>query len=318
MVRVAPSESGKGLVQIAMGLVMQPILFVQALPYVTAQLSAYGVSFLKRPVIWMALGFHSALLILPTVDLSAPKVDTVVEPETEEEVSIEAVSLSDILAPPQAVPPPPAATPSAARPAAAVGAPPVLTKVPERLEEILEQQETPQTNEFDNEFENEFEEQEEQSFAFDPGQQSALSSSLSQFLGASSQGSSNFDITATWLGIDPTNPTDMRFRAKDIENVIDPAAFFTADSINNGTYLPLPQTTFKQIARNIDLVNREGLGQALLSAGMSQQDEGTYGGHSFFGVYGPNGQPVNYISLIDLKGTTLIFVWPNDPRASGS
>ena len=120
------------------------------------------------------------------------------------------------------------------------------------------------------------------------------------------------------MGIDPTNSINMRFRAKDIENVIDPAAFFTADSISGGTYLPLPQATFKQIARNIDLVSREGLGQALVNAGMSQQDEGTYGGHPFFGVYGADGHLVNYISLIDLKGTTLVFVWADDPRAPGS
>ncbi|MBT9313864.1 hypothetical protein [Leptothoe spongobia] len=315
MVSINPPESGNCLVKTAKSLIMQPILFVQALPDVTAQVSTYGVTFLRRPVVWIALGFHGALLILPAVDLSVPKLEAVVEAEPEEEVPIEAVSLSDILAPEEPVPPPPEepqAPPPEATPPTVV-APPVLTEVPEQLEDVIDDQD------FDDEFEDdvgdEFEDNgDEQSFAFDPAQQSALNSSLSQFLGSSSEGTSNFDVTNQWLNIDPTNSVLMGFRADDITNVVDPYAFFTTDSINAGTYLPLPEATFKQISRNIELVSREGLGQALTSAGMSQVDEGLYGGHPFYGVYSADGQPVNYISLIDLKGTTLVFVWPADPR----
>ena len=312
MVTVAPAESRKHLVKVAKGMVMQPILFIRALPYVVAQLSSYGVSFFKRPVIWLALGAHGLFLLLPAIDLSAPQVEEVVEAEPEDEVTIEAVSLSDILVPSAPTPPPEAAPPPEPPPAAAppVQAP-VLTEVPEDIEEIIEQEKEFEENEFEEELE---EDLGNQSFAFDPAQQSALSSSLSQFLGASDEGTNNFDVTAEWLGIDPTNPIDVRFRRKDIENVVDPAAFFTPESISTGTYLPFPQVTFKQIARNIDLVSREGLGQALSNAGMSQVEESPYGGHPFFGVYSADGQPVNYISLIDLKGTTLVFVWPSDPR----
>ena len=308
MVSVAPTESGKRLTRMVKNLAMQPILFVRALPYVTVQLSTYGASFLKRPVVWMALGFHGLLLVLPAIDLNAPKAKEVVEPETEEEVSIEAVSLSDILAPAEPAPlPPEPETPPPEVPQATI-APPVLTAIPEQLVlEVIEGQDEPIEEEFE-------EDSGEQSFAFDPAQQSALGSSLSQFLGASNEGTNNFDITEQWMGIDPANSLDIRFRVDAIENVVDPTAFFTPDSINNSTYLPLPQVTFKQIARNIDLVSREGLGQALESAGMQQVDEGTYGGHPFYGVYSADGNPVNYISLIDLKGTTLVFVWPNDPR----
>lgn len=314
MVSIAPSESRRRLAKIGRALVVQPILFIQALPYIATQLSTYGVSFLKRPVVWMALGIHGALLVLPAVDLSAPPQEEITDAELPEEVTIEAVSLSDILAPTEPAPPPPAEPAPAAAPLAPVAAPPVLTEVPEQLEEIVEELE----NEVEEEFEDEFfeEEEPEQPVGFDPAQQSALSSSLSQFLGASNEGTSNFDVTSEWLGIDPTDPIDVRFRTNDIANVVDPSAFFTAESINAGTYLPFPQVTFKQIARNIDLVSREGLGQALESAGMSQVDEGLYGGHPFYGVYATDGQPVNYISLIDLKGTTLVFVWPNDPRQS--
>ena len=315
MVSVAPSKSRKRLARIGKAIVVQPILFIQALPYMATQLSAYGITFLKRPVVWLALGIHGALLVLPAVDLSAPKQEEIAESEPPEEVTIEAVSLSDILAPTEPAPPPPTKpTPPPAAAPPPVVAPPVLTEVPEQLEEIIEEPDNLVEEEFENEF---FEEEEpEQSFGFDPAQQSALSSSLSQFLGASNEGTSNFDVTSEWLGIDPTNPLHIRFRTRDIANVIEPSAFFTADSINAGTYLPLPQVTFKQIARNIDLVRQEGLGKALESAGMSQVDEGLYGGHPFYGVYAADGQPVNYISLIDLKGTTLIFVWPNDPRQS--
>ncbi len=310
MASIGSSESGNPMVRLAKNVVFQPILFIRALPYVTAQLSTYGFCFLRRPVVWLALGTHGLLLLLPAVDLSAPKVEEVLEPEPEEEVTIEAVSLSDILAPEEPVPPPPPEEPQApppeAPPPATVVAPPVLTEVPEELEEIIE--ELPEEEEFEEEFE---EEPVEQSFAFDPVQQDALNSQLSQFLGASSEGTSNFDITDQWLS---TDPLDLRFRAQDIQNVFDPSAFFTANSISDGTYQPLPEATFKQISRNIDLVNREGLGQALINAGMTQVDEGLYGGHPFYGVYDANNQPVNYISLIDLKGTTLVFVWPNDPR----
>ena len=316
MVSVAPSESRKRLAKIGQAIVVQPVLFIQALPYMVTQLSAYGITFLKRPVVWIALGIHGALLVLPAIDLSAPKQAEIAKPESPEEATIEAVSLSDILAPTKPTPPPlaePTPPPTAAPPPPIVASP-VLTEVPEQLEEIVEEPENLVGEEFDDEF---FEEEEsEQSFGFDPAQQSALSNSLSQFLGASNEGTSNFDVTSEWLGIDPTDPVDIRFRTKDIANVVEPSAFFTADSINAGTYLPFPQVTFKQIARNIDLVRREGLGQALESAGMSQVDEGLYGGHPFYGIHAADGQPVNYISLIDLKGTTLIFVWPNDPRQS--
>ena len=315
MVSVEPSDAGNPLVRMAKNVVLQPILFIRALPYVTTQLSTFGITFLKRPVIWMALAFHGALLILPAVDLSAPKVEEVVETEPEEEVPIEAVSLSDILAPEEPVPPPPEepqAPPPEAAPPPAVVAPPVLTEVPEQLDELIDDE---PLDEFDDEPLDEFDDNgDEQSFAFDPAQQSALNSSLTQFLGSSREGTSNFDVTDQWVNIDPTNSVLMGFRADDIANVVDPYAFFTFDSINAGTYLPLPEATFKQISRNIELVSREGLGQALTNAGMSQVDEGLYGGHPFYGVYSADGQPVNYISLIDLKGTTLVFVWPSDPR----
>ncbi|MEM6256278.1 MAG: hypothetical protein AAF821_25475 [Cyanobacteria bacterium P01_D01_bin.156] len=296
------------VVKVTKGAVMQPILFFRALPCVTAQLSAYGFRLLRRPVVWLALAAHGGLMLLPTIDLSAPVAETEVEPEPEAAPAIEAVSLSEILAPPEPVLPSPAEPPAPVAPVAIE--PPVITEVPEVLEEILE--ETPPEEEFEEEFEEE--PAEPQSFAFDPAQQSALSSSLGQFLGASNAGTNNFNITDQWLGIDPSDPIALRFRLRDVERISDPAAFFTPESIRAGTYLPMAGVTFKQIARNIDLVNQEGLGAALTSAGMTQVDEGPYGGHPFYGVYAADGQPVNYISLIDLKGTTLVFVWPGDPR----
>ncbi|MEM8613539.1 MAG: hypothetical protein AAGF93_16070, partial [Cyanobacteria bacterium P01_H01_bin.105] len=166
MVSVAPSESRKRLTTMGKNLAMQPILFIQALPYVTAQLSGYGASFLKRPVVWMALGVHGALLVLPTVDLSAPKVKEVVEPEPEEKVVLEAVSLSDILAPTEPTLPPEALQALPEAPPAVPAVPTVLTEVPEQLEESIT--ETPE--EFEEVFEEEFEEEPEQSFGFDPAQ----------------------------------------------------------------------------------------------------------------------------------------------------
>ncbi|NEQ52949.1 MAG: hypothetical protein F6K11_22885 [Leptolyngbya sp. SIO3F4] len=316
MVSVNPSESGNRLVRTVKGLIIQPILFVQALPYVTAQLSTFGITFLKRPVVWMALGFHSALLLLPAVDLSAPKVEEVVETEPEAEVPIEAVSLSDILAPEEPVPPPleePQAPPPEAAPPPAVVAPPVLTEVPEQLEELIDEQDEEPLDEFEAEFE-EFEE-EEQSFAFDPAQQAAFGSSLSQFIGVdTATGTSNFDITDQWLSYDPNNPALARFRNQDMVHIPQPSAFFTPESLATGTHLPSPGVGFNQIARNTGLVRREGLGESLTSAGMIEGEESTYGGHILLGIYNADNQPVNYVSLVDLQGTTLVFTWPSDPR----
>lgn len=97
MVSVERSDSGNPLVSMAKGLIMQPILFIQALPYVTAQLLAYGLRFIRRPVVWLAVGSHGLLLLLPAVDLTVPKAEELLEPEPEEASVIEVQNLSDLI-----------------------------------------------------------------------------------------------------------------------------------------------------------------------------------------------------------------------------
>ena len=316
MVSVALSKSRKRLAKIGRTLVMQPILLIQSLPYLTAQLSTYGISFLKRPVVWMALGIHGALLVLPAVDLSAPKQEEIAEPEPPEEVALEAVSLSDILAPTEPAPPPPAEpqAPPPQTPPTPVTVPPVLTEVPEQLEEIVEEP----AEEFEEEFEDEFfeEEEPEQSFGFDPTQQAALGNSLSQFLGASNAGTNNFDTTSIWVGIDPSNQRQLEWREDDVSSIADHGAFFTPGSIADGTYFAAPDVTFRVIDRDADHIRNEGLGQALAQQGMTLKQDDQYGGYPLYGIYDANQQIVNYISLVPIAhgARTLVFVWPRDPR----
>ncbi|MEM1240343.1 MAG: hypothetical protein AAGI45_10930 [Cyanobacteria bacterium P01_H01_bin.26] len=109
MVSVEPSDSDNPLLTMAKGLMMQPILFIRALPYVTTQLSTYGLRFILRPVVLIAFGVHGLLLLLPAADLTASKPEELTEPEPEEAPVIEVQNLSDLIgdAPETELPPPP-------------------------------------------------------------------------------------------------------------------------------------------------------------------------------------------------------------------
>ena len=108
MVSVEPSDSDNPLLSMAKGLMMQPILFIRALPYVTTQLSTYGLRFILRPVVLVAFGVHGLLLLLPAADLTASKPEELAEPE--QAPVIEVQNLSDLIgaAPETELPPPPA------------------------------------------------------------------------------------------------------------------------------------------------------------------------------------------------------------------
>lgn len=139
MVSTEPSEGGNPLVSMTRRIVLQPILFIKALPYVSAQLSSYGVRFLQRPVVWVALGVHGLLLLLPAVDLTASKPEEVVEPEPEDAPVIEVQNLSDLIgaAPEETeLPPPPEAPPPPEEPVAAPPTEPIITSVEDIPEEL--------------------------------------------------------------------------------------------------------------------------------------------------------------------------------------
>ncbi|MGD1855590.1 MAG: hypothetical protein ACFB2W_15210 [Leptolyngbyaceae cyanobacterium] len=95
MVSVEPSEAGNPWVKMTRNVVLPPILFIPALPHVMAQLSVYGIRFIRRPVVWIALGTHGLLLLLPVTDLTASKQP--VDPESEDAPVIEVQNLSDLI-----------------------------------------------------------------------------------------------------------------------------------------------------------------------------------------------------------------------------
>ncbi|MEM7066749.1 MAG: hypothetical protein AAF572_26730 [Cyanobacteria bacterium P01_B01_bin.77] len=108
MVSVEPSEAGNPLVSMTKNAILQPILFVQALPCVTVQLAVYGGRLIRRPVVWIALATHGLLMLLPAVDLSVSKQEELIELEPEEAPVIEVQNLSDLIgAAPKELPPPP-------------------------------------------------------------------------------------------------------------------------------------------------------------------------------------------------------------------
>ncbi|MBE9069762.1 hypothetical protein IQ260_24265 [Leptolyngbya cf. ectocarpi LEGE 11479] len=72
-------------------------MFIRALPYVTAQLSTYGLRFMQRPVVWLALGSHGLLLLLPAIDLTASTSEELVNAESEDASVIEVQNLSDLI-----------------------------------------------------------------------------------------------------------------------------------------------------------------------------------------------------------------------------
>lgn len=123
MVSVEPSEASNPLIRMTKSLALQTVLFIKALPYVTAQFSTYSLRFIRRPVVWAALGAHGLLLLLPAVDLTASKQEELIESEPEEAPVIEVQNLSDLIgAAPEELPPPPEpeAAPPPEKPVAAV------------------------------------------------------------------------------------------------------------------------------------------------------------------------------------------------------
>lgn len=140
MVSVEPSKTGNPLASMVKRFVFQPILFIQALPHVTAQLSTFGFRFLRRPVVWLALGTHGLLLLLPAVDLTATKPEELEQPAPEEAPVIEVKNLSELIgAVPEdtEVPPPP--EPEEAPPPEAAAPPPeelVITDIEDIPEDL--------------------------------------------------------------------------------------------------------------------------------------------------------------------------------------
>ncbi|NJL85192.1 MAG: hypothetical protein HC886_03190 [Leptolyngbyaceae cyanobacterium SM1_1_3] len=80
---------------------------------------------------------------------------------------------------------------------------------------------------------------------------------------------------------------------------------------------PVSQVSnFKYITRNVDLVAQEDLQPTAEAAGLvfdPSQFE-LYGGQRLYTLNNANGVPAAYVSLVDLRGGTVVLVWDSDPR----
>ncbi|MEO1404515.1 MAG: hypothetical protein AAFV72_25140 [Cyanobacteria bacterium J06635_1] len=256
---------------------------------------------LFHPLTLVSVGLHALLLFMPAWELEHSEAE---EPEIlEEEPVIEVESLADLLGTPDQAPPPeaPAEPPSQAQ----APEPPqkqVLTEVPEELPEELPPEDLPLEELPPDELPL------DEPPPFDPVVQAQFKSALSNYLSVGSTNaagtSSNFDNTDQWPIPAPWIPRSFG----------DPGAFFTADSMADESFQPYPGVEFKYIGRNFDLVSSEGLGPAVQENGLSFEQIDTYGGSDLYVVISPEGNPMNYISLVDMKGSTAVFVWPDDPR----
>jgi hypothetical protein len=285
---------------------LSPFRLAIVLPELSARLSKYLVmNVAVRPTVLAALGAHGLLLFLPLWELHTPEVEEL-NPPKEEDPTIEAVSLGDLLATEEEPAAPVDNPPSQPEPQVAAApqsvAQPVLTEVPEDLPEELPTAE-PIAEPEEPLLPDEPEPEPEQSLAFDPGRRGQLTSSVNAVLGRTT--GSDFDNTDQW----PPLPSQIRWIPE-----TDLPAFFTPDSIQNGSYQPFNGAGLKFIGRNAELIAREDLPQTTAQAGFSLGPEESYGNHPLFAIAAADGQPVAYLSLLDMKGSTVVITWPYDPR----
>ena len=286
-------------------ILLGPVRFVRILPGLSIQLAKYFlVDVAVRPTVLAALGVHAVLLVLPLWDLSSQSLEGAVEEEVVEDPTLEAVSLGDLLAtsklPPEAVPPPP-------EPLVEPQAPlvePVLTEVPDNLPEALPSEEFPEEPVIEPEepFQDDPPEP-EPSLAFNPAMQSQFTSGVNARLGQTA--GSDFDNTDQWP---PLRSQIRRIPATDLP------AFFLASSIQDGSYQPLTGAGLKFIGRNTELIIRENLPETTAEAGFLLGPAESYSNHPLYAITTSTGDPVSYVSLLDMKGSTVVITWPYDPR----
>lgn len=96
--------------------------------------------------------------------------------------------------------------------------------------------------------------------------------------------------------------------------------FFQPDSINGSQLQPLAQVQqARWIDKEPDAVLENSLQKVYGSAGVTFEEQPAgYGGERFFVAKTPAGQPFLYISLVQLKGSTLLVIWNENPAVSPS
>lgn len=244
-----------------------------------------------QPLVWLSLAFHGFLLAVPL----PPARDLPPEPEPEEEAS--PVDLLNLAAPPDAQPvttdapppaeqaPPPAQATPAQNPSAIAPPDPDAPPVEDPPEEVSPQPEP------ESEPEPDFT-QEQTQFVAGLGD-----------LGVSSYANCG-DTGGGW----PPMPTFFRANT-------DLGAFFTPDSVTQGTFLPQPNIRSCQwIDKEPQTLLTENLPEAYPNYEFKELEP--YGNEGLFGVHPPNSDQVFvYMSLIRLKGSTILITWNGNPQS---
>ncbi|MEM9087859.1 MAG: hypothetical protein AAGC93_03850 [Cyanobacteria bacterium P01_F01_bin.53] len=242
---------------------------------------------LYHPLTWLAVGFHGLLLVVP-FDPSAPSV-TEPEPqeeETDEAIAVDILNLSEIASstpPPAEVPPPVTPPPVAAPPVV----PPIPAEIPAELpveEAPIEEPpvaETPVQPEVPVETP-----VEPQTPAYDPGQEQGIFVS-----GLDSLSVQNYTES---LGL-PDAGLFSKGNAAYFINGTEPAA----GALQAQWMDKSPDDIFSELQP--------------LYQGVTFNPLENYGDELLYELQNPNGQSIAFISLVDLKGSTLMVMWPTNP-----
>ena len=251
---------------------------------------------LYHPLTWLAVGFHGLLLVVP-FDPSAPSV-TDPEPqeeETDEAIAVDILNLSEIASstPPPAETPPPVTPPPVAVP---VAAPPVVPPIPaeipaelpveEAVEEAPIEEEAPVAETPVQPEASVDPPLEPQPPAYDPGQEQGVFVS-----GLDSLSVQNYTES---LGL-PDPGLFSKGNAAYFINGTEPAA----GALQAQWMDKSPDDIFGELQP--------------LYQGVTFNPLDNYGDELLYELQNPNGQSIAFISLVDLKGSSLMVMWSTNP-----
>jgi len=253
------------------------------------------------PLLLISGVLHSLLLVAPLPSQPEPATETEA-PASEETEAVDLLSIAELptAEPPAAAPPPESTSPAPSPPDPRPTAPqPVAPEqypeepVPSQPTDPLPPEE-PAPDETGSPASN---------FTIDPARQNQALAGI-DVIGRT--GSSNFNITdlfpyGAW--------------GKGLNNLPEGERGCFFGQISQDSYdLVAGATQLLYISRNIEFVERDDLAQSFEARGydLVKLDSG-YCNHPLIAVQ-EAGQPLLYISLIDLKGTTIVIFWSSDPR----
>ncbi len=256
---------------------------------------------LYYPLTWAAVGAHVLLLVVP-FDSSPSEAaeDTSEQPKELESIPVDILNLSEIAT---SEPPPsaPLAAPPPVAPAGAIASQPVpspadiSTSVVDPGPATEVQAETVATVDTAS-----TQQQEEQQSAYDP------SGDQRQFIQ---------NLEGLGLGGFEVNGERSLPNVKSFRNGTDPSYFIIETGVRPNTVIN-PAAGARE-ARWLDKEPGNVLGEltaTYAAAGIGFTPIESYGAEPLYELTTANGDPFMYISLVQLKGSTLLVVWQADPR----